>query len=1172
MKNVVDVLLNVEEFGRISSAVGKGKKQYVLGLSSTQKAFYLAGIIKACNKPMFVVCENQTAQEKLVADLSSFLDQNKVFSLPNLDLLPYGDVGIGADLAVARAKAIKAILDEEVGIVVTCCRALMDRLAPKEVLAANIVELKVGDEVDLTKLTMKLSKAGYERLQKAEGRGQMSVKGGILDVFSQDSDAPIRIEFYGDEIESIRLYDKDTQRSLGNLEVAQIFLAREFIYDIDSATKAASSIKDELRNIDNGHISLRVNYAIEKMEQGIYFENDYQYISSIYDKRVSILDYLSKDTLCVIDEPSKVKNAVIGREKDAIEMYKESIETNMILPSQADSILSSQEICKRLDNMIDMGFSLFAQGLSESELNAATMVSMKSADSYQGNFAKLAKDVYSYKKKGYRVLCTASTQEKVGNILSELEEHVITTTRWNGAEIQPEASIGAVVASIDEGFVYNAGRLVILSEKEIFGRAKKVRRTFSSGESTKITSYMDLSVDDYVVHVNHGIARYEGLKTMEIAGVHRDYLILRYAGEDKVFVPTDQVELLQKYIGSKDAPPKINRLNGTEWNRAKAKVKESIQDMAKGLLELYAEREKIKGYAFGSDTVWQREFEDRFPYQETPDQLRSISEIKRDMETPRPMDRLLCGDVGFGKTEVAMRAAFKAAADGKQVALLVPTTILAQQHFSNFSDRFEGFPMNVAVVSRFQSNVTNKRILEDVKKGIIDVLIGTHRLLSKDVEFKNLGLLIVDEEQRFGVSQKEKLKELRKEVDVLTLSATPIPRTLHMAMVSVRDMSLIETPPENRFPIRTHVVEYDSDLLREVIMKEVDRDGQVYFVHNKVKDLDEIVATIRDIVPDVKVRAAHGQMSEDLLERTMMSFLNKEFQILVCTTIIESGIDIPNVNTIIINEAQNLGLAQLYQLKGRVGRANRIAYAYLMFKKDKVMTDIAEKRLAAIREFTNLGSGYKIAMRDMEIRGVGNILGPEQHGHIASIGFEMYCRLLEETMSEIRGEQQKSELAPILIDIAVDAFIPDSYISDSREKIDMYRKINSIETNDDMMDIQDEMIDRFGNMPSSVVNLVSVANIKNMARALGFGQVSLEKGIVSMRFADGMRIDIDAIAVAIKKARAKSQMILGREGRVLGIKLRVEVIEEKDILKLITDVLNALVVEKNRANTRQYYV
>ncbi|MDI6871893.1 MAG: transcription-repair coupling factor [Bacillota bacterium] len=678
---------------------------------------------------------------------------------------------------------------------------------------------------------------------------------------------------------------------------------------------------------------------------------------------------------------------------------------------------------------------------------------------------------------------------------------------------------------LSSGGEFLSPRLVYLSELELYGRPHR-RRLRPVEEGVRIASFTELKVGDYVVHTTHGIGQYLGVETLEVQGVHRDYLVIRYAGEDRLYVPTDQVNLVQKYLGVEGVAPKLYKLGGAEWSRVKARVKESVRELADSLLKLYAAREAQPGHAFAPDTVWQKELEDSFPYEETPDQLRAIQEVKADMERPRPMDRLVCGDVGYGKTEVAVRAAFKAVMDGRQVAVLVPTTILAQQHYTTFTERFGSFPVKVAVLSRFQTPKEAEEILKQVREGGVDVLIGTHRILQSDVQFHRLGLVVVDEEQRFGVRQKERLKELRKNVDVVTLTATPIPRTMHMALAGVRDMSVIETPPEGRYPIRTYVLEYSDQAVREAVLREIGREGQVYYVYNHVRSIDREAVRLSQLIPEARIAVAHGQMPEGRLEEVMLDFLNGEYDVLLCSTIIESGLDIPNVNTLIVYDADRFGLAQLYQLRGRVGRSNRVAYAYFTYRREKILTEEAEKRLGAIREFTELGSGFKIAMRDLEIRGAGNLLGPEQHGFVAAVGFELYCRLLEDAVKELKG-QKEPELPEPTLDLAVDAYLPETYIPDARQKVEIYKKILAVRGEDEARELTDELIDRFGEPPGPVIALLRVARIKAVARRLHVQSVGAGRGVVSVKFLPGVRPPAEKLAALMRRYRGRLAVTVG---------------------------------------------
>jgi transcription-repair coupling factor (superfamily II helicase) len=785
---------------------------------------------------------------------------------------------------------------------------------------------------------------------------------------------------------------------------------------------------------------------------------------------------------------------------------------------------------------------------------SSNSMNLRMPEHFGGSIERMLRRLKQLRRDHYRILVLVSAKDKGERLLELLRDDDIPGVYVD--RLQKELQIGNCVitqGSLETGFEFPSFKLAVFTELELYGRQKTKPRPSKVEEGLRLTP-QEMRVGDYVVHINHGIGQYLGIEVLQVDNRSKDYLFIRYAGEDRLYVPTDQIHLLQRYIGLEDGAPRLSKLGGNEWARVKKRAKESVQEMAEGLIKLYAEREAVEGFAFPEDTPWQRDLENSFPYQETPDQIQAIAAVKRDMEKSRPMDRLLCGDVGYGKTEVAIRAAFKAVASSKQVAVLVPTTILAQQHQRTFEERFESFPIKIAVASRFQSASEVARTMEGVKKGTVDVIIGTHRLLSKDVTFKNLGLVIVDEEQRFGVAQKERLKELSTNVDVLTLSATPIPRTLHMAMVGVRDMSVIETPPEDRYPIRTYVVEYDEQLIRQAILRELARQGQVYFVHNRVQSIEYIYGELAKLVPEARIAIAHGQMDETVLERVMLDFYHGEFDILLCTTIIETGMDIGNVNTLIIDNADHLGLAQLYQLRGRVGRTNRVAYAYFTHRKDKILTEEAEKRLGAIKEFTELGSGIRIAMRDLEIRGAGNLLGPEQHGFIASVGFELYCKLLDDAISELKndGEVQAAPPDPVL-DLQVDAYIDDSYVQDPGQKVELYQKIIALDTLEDCDDLEEEVQDRFGDLPDAVRNLLEIARIKILARQMGVGSIAVRSNKFQLKFLEGLAIDATTYAALYTQYKGKISYRHGRVGQLLVEK------DQKDdrALAFLVEVLGA---------------
>ena len=857
------------------------------------------------------------------------------------------------------------------------------------------------------------------------------------------------------------------------------------------------------------------------------FETVDSYLPFFYEKSESLFDYLDGYTF-VIDDLKRCEGKLESIYYEFNENYLAFLQRGDILPSQNKLLIDKDELLVNLEKSNVITLNTFENKTDILYPRKNIEFKQITSNSYNGQLDLLIEDIKSRKENGYRTLILAGTRTRGERLVKTLRDRDVESVYKDDVDSIELGQVVVTFGNLVKGFEYPDLKVCVISDKEVFGEAKKSLPKKSSKKKGvgKITSFAELKPGDYVVHANHGIGVFKGIKQIEIAGNTRDYLDIVYDKGDKLYVPVDQLDLVQKYIGSEGKSPKINKLGGNEWQKAKAKVRKSINEIAEDLVKLYAARAALKGYKYSKDTEWQRQFEDEFPYEETPDQLSSLEEIKHDMESDKPMDRLLCGDVGYGKTEVAIRAAFKAVMDGKQVAFLVPTTILAEQHYKNLVKRFSDFPVKIDMISRFRTAKQQKATLQALKEGNVDILIGTHRLVSKDIVFKDLGLLIVDEEQRFGVAQKEKIKSIKKNVDVLTLSATPIPRTLHMSLTGVRDISVIETPPEERFPIQTYVVEQNDQLIRDAILREVARDGQVYFVYNRVESIQGMAKYISELVPECKVGIIHGQMTEKELESEMIKFMQREYDVLVCTTIIETGIDIQNVNTMIVNNADKMGLSQLYQLRGRVGRSNKIAYAYFMYTKDKVLTEVAEKRLKALKDFTELGSGFKIAMRDLEIRGAGNMMGSSQHGHMAAIGYDLYCRMLEDTVKLIKGEIEQEPIETT-VDIKVDAYIPSSYIEDEIQKIEVYKKIAAIENMDDYKDIKDELEDRYSSIPEAVYNLMDIAYVKSLAKVLLIEEIKETPKEVRFKFPKGYKKVNDIYHILMKKYKENVVLYFG---------------------------------------------
>lgn len=1125
-------------------------------------ALYAQGWPEPGPRPTLVLTVGPGYAQRLVAQLSSLLPERDVLLFPAREVWPHEELHVPEEIVSARLAVLERLALGEPVVVIAPVQAVAERLAPKHVLTERLWTIAVGDVVNMDDLVARLAREGYERVAMVQGRGQFSVRGGLLDVFPVAAETPYRIDFFDDEVDSIRSFDPETQRSVGDIKQIRIGPAREYPLINDPAVlerieAAVTQQVESLQKAGAGEgadaLAQRARTHLDHIAGGRWVPGLDQYKPFFFPHLETLIDYVGEDGLVIVDEPARSREQLQLLNSEFAEAQPDLLERGRALPQQADLFIDWDDLVEEVRRRN----ALFLAGLPQAApgLEHVPEVSVRSRppETFHGKLERFVSAVRRRRREGWRIVIIASTESRAQRIQEVLEDEEIPATWLNkAAATLPLGSVVVTAADVHVGCELPDDKLLVLTELEVFGQQKRRQRTQRRTGST--VRLDDLRVGDLVVHVNHGVGRYKGVETLVIGGAHKDYLLVEYAGDDKLYVPTDQVHLLQKYVGVEGQTPRLNKLGGNEWARAKQRVQQSVRELAQGLLKLYAEREALPGYAFSPDTVWQQQFEEAFPFEETPDQKRAIEEIKADMERPRPMDRLLCGDVGFGKTEVAMRAAFKAVMDARQVAVLVPTTILAQQHLRTFRERFAPYPVRIEGLSRFQSPAEQAKVIKGIAEGTVDIVIGTHRLLSKDVVFKDLGCVVVDEEQRFGVAQKERLKELRRTVDVLTLSATPIPRTLHMAMVGVRDMSLIETPPEDRFPIRTYVSEYDEDLIREAILREVGRGGQVYFVHNRVLDIDRIAGRLQELVPEVRIAVAHGQMNEDVLEQVMLDFLNHEIDVLVCSTIIETGMDIANVNTLIVNEADRLGLAQLYQLRGRVGRSNRVAYAYFTYRRDKILSEDAEKRLQAIREFTELGSGFKIAMRDLEIRGAGNLLGPEQHGFIASVGFELYCKLLEDAVREVKGEVRHEAPEPV-IDLNVDAYVSDDYVADPQQKVEVYKRVAGLKTVDEVVDFQEELEDRFGPVPPPVRNLLAVAKLRVLAKELGVEAISGAAEEVVIRMLPGLVLPREA---ALHLSRQFRGRVVLSAARSTPVRIRRRGLGERDLLAVLEQVLREM--------------
>jgi len=1003
----------------------------ISGCVTSQKTHMMYALSDGC-KYKVIACSSES-KARHVYEEYKFLSV-ETYLYPAKDLLFYQADIRSKELVKQRMEVIEAIITGNAVTVVTSFDGFMDALLPKEIIKERIVHIGSGDSMDMEEMAYRLVEIGYEREEQIEGPGQFAIRGGIMDVYPLTEEQPIRIELWGDEVDSIRTFDVDSQRSIENLQEVDIYPASEFP-------------KEE-------------------------------------EKSVSFLDYFTpEETILFLDEPVRLREKGEGVENEFMEAQKKRLESGYELTEAEVKLYTTDEIVEKMNAFSSIGFYAIEMRCKGMKIRNSYHLQTKSVNPYNSSFELLTRDLKRLKRNGYRVVLLSGSRTRARRLAEDLRDYDLSS--FYSEEMGREVGAGEIMTTyghIAEGYEYPMLKFTVISETDIFGKIKKKKKR-KTYEGRKILSFTELKPGDYVVHENHGLGIYQGIEKIEVDKIAKDYMKISYAKGGNLYIPATQLDLIQKYASADAKPPKLNRLGTQEWTKTKTRVRGAVKEIAKDLVQLYAARQKQQGYVYGEDTVWQREFEEMFPFEETDDQRFAIEAVKKDMQSSRIMDRLVCGDVGFGKTEIAIRAAFKAVQESKQVVYLVPTTILAQQHYNTFCQRMKDFPVRVDLMCRFRTPAQQKKTIEDAKKGLVDIVIGTHRVLSNDLKFKDLGLLIIDEEQRFGVQHKEAIKKMKENIDVLTLTATPIPRTLHMSLIGIRDMSVLEEAPNDRMPIQTYVMEYNDEMVREAIERECARQGQVYYVYNRVEDIHEVAARVQRLVPDVTVAFAHGQMKERELEKIMFDFINGEIDVLVSTTIIETGLDISNANTMIIHDADQLGLSQLYQLRGRVGRSNRMAYAFLLYRRDKLLKEVAEKRLAAIREFTDLGSGFKIAMRDLEIRGAGNLLGAQQHGHMEAVGYDLYCKMLNEAVRHLKGEIDE-ETYNTTIDINVDAFIPDNYIPNEYQKLDIYKRIAAIETDEEMEDMMEELIDRFGDIPKKVEKLLEVARLKALAHTV----------------------------------------------------------------------------------------
>lgn len=1085
-------LTEMGEYADICSALKKGKAVTLSGCMDSQKINIVEGMCDGFNLKIIATFSDIRVRE-IAEDLRLY--ERNIYTYPVKDLIFYQADIHSVKQVSERIKVMRALAEGKRLTVVTTFDALMTPMIPIEEFIGHTISIDKKSVITPKELSKKLVEIGYIRNYQVEEPGQFSIRGDIIDIYDTTEDNPYRIELWGDDVDSIRSFDIDSQRSIENLESINIYPATEVILSeaqlhdgIKAIEKDAAKLYKKLREDFKTEEAHRIDTTVKTLKEDLLelgrMVNLDSYIRYFYSELSFLADYFTKDkTVVVIDEPTHIKEHVDAITMEFTESMRNRLEKGYILPKQADLLYSREKVAASLEGMAVINISALEDKNSILSPALKVNVTAKSIAPYKNQFDMLVKDLAIYKKRNYKVILLSGSRTRAKRLASDIFDNGVSAVY--SEDPMREVNFGEVLVvygNARKGFEYPLLKYVVISESDIFGVEKKKKKAKKKYEGIKIQDFNDLKVGDYVVHESHGLGVYRGIEKIEADGVTKDYMKISYRDDGNLYVLATGFNVIQKYASADAAKkPKLNKLGGKEWVGTKNKVKMAVDEVAKDLVELYAKRQAKQGFVFSKDTVWQQEFEETFPYDETDDQLAAIAETKADMESAKIMDRLICGDVGYGKTEIAIRAAFKAVTEGKQVAILVPTTILAQQHYNTFVQRMKDFPITVSMLSRFRTAKEQKQTITDLKKGMVDIVIGTHRLLSADVQYKDLGLLVVDEEQRFGVTHKEKIKQLKENVDVLTLSATPIPRTLHMSLVGIRDMSVLEEAPGDRVPIQTYVMEYNEEMVREAIVREISRGGQVYYVYNRVNDIADVAAKIQELVPEANVAFGHGQMKESELEKLMYDFIEGEIDVLVATTIVETGLDISNVNTIIIHDSDRMGLSQLYQLRGRVGRSNRTAYAFLMYKRDKILKEQAEKRLEAIREFTDLGSGFKIAMRDLEIRGAGNILGRTQHGHMEAVGYDLYCKMLNDAVKKLKGETDRDGDYNTQIDLDVDAFIPVDYILNEVQKLDIYKRIAGVENNAEADDLKEELKDRFGVVPSSVENLVKISVLRERA-------------------------------------------------------------------------------------------
>ena len=1154
-----ELIGQTDELQTVRQQLMQPGRHLLTGVLGSAKTLILKSLFQQLKKPFLVVTDTLSHAQELAADLTNILDAEQVQLFPVEELVATEIATSSPDFQSQRVRALTALSQHKAKVVVTSASGLRRRLVPVKMWNQNQLTFKVGAELDLEKISHQLVQMGYQRQKLVDRPGDFAIRGSIIDIYSLNHELPVRIDLFDTEIDSIRFFEIGNQRSLENVDEISVMPATDMLQSPQIFTDGIRRLQDleaqvepALKNDQADELRRQLNAVTTMWKDQELLKEHRIFTQILYPEATSLLDYL-EDGILVVDDYAKILEHADEIEQNEQVWLDEKEELKPVL----DQLQLGFKVRKlvREAKMPTLFMSLFKKGIGRLKFASLTDLKVRPVQQFFSQMPLLQTEARRWNKQNQTVVLMIQDAERLTKISQTLDDFEIPNIMTQPENLQ-RGILQIVRGSLQSGFEVPSAKLVVLTETELFAKATKKRaKRLTMENAERLKSYADLKEGDFVVHVDHGVGRYLGIKTMEVDGKHQDYLTLEYQKGAKLYVPVNQLDRVQKYVSSDAKTPHLNKLGGSEWHKTKKRVASKIEDIADELVDLYAEREMKTGFAFPKDDAYQREFEDAFPYTETPDQLRSTSEIKHDMENSHPMDRLLIGDVGYGKTEVALRAAFKAVEAGKQVAFLVPTTVLAQQHYETMIERFENFPIEIGILSRFNTPAETKQVLENLKDGKCDIVVGTHRLLSKDVQFKDLGLLIIDEEQRFGVKHKERLKQLKSTVDVLTLTATPIPRTLNMSMLGVRDLSVIETAPVNRYPIQTYVMEQDNQVIANGIRREMERGGQVFYLHNRVKDIEKKAAALQALVPEARITYIHGQMTENQMEKILMDFIHGDYDVLVTTTIIETGVDIPNANTLFVEDADRMGLAQLYQLRGRVGRSNRVAYAYFMYKPDKVLTEVSEKRLEAIKDFTELGSGFKIAMRDLAIRGAGNLLGKQQHGFIDSVGYDLYTQMLNEAVARKRGVKPE-EKTDATINLDVEAYIPQSYIDDEQQKIEIYKRIRQFKNFDQYQEVQDDLIDRFGDYPDEVSNLLEIGLLKMDADKALVDQIFQKKDEITIVFSKKAttRLSGSQFLAAVSQTKLSTTMNVDN----LQMKITIKKKADQTLAQIILEMQNLL--------------